>query len=622
VETTVRDAFVGRIVDGRYRIEARIARGGMATVYRATDLRLDRIVALKIMHATLAEDPGFVARFEREARSAAKLSHPHLVSVFDQGTDGPLVYLVMEYVAGRTVRDILREHGPLLPQRALAILDPVLEALAAAHRAGIVHRDVKPENVMISQEGAVKVTDFGLARAIATSSSTTTHGVLIGTVAYLSPEQVEGGYADTRSDVYGAGILLYELLTGEVPYAGETPLSVAYQHVHGVVPLPSTTRAGIPPELDELVAIATAREPDHRYVDAEEFLGAVRDISGRLPGFRGVVTSPTRAIELETQPIARPAGSSGGNRARRPGVAAARRPPKGRRRRGPTLLALLLLLAILIGVGAYLIGRHHSVAVPTVANLSMTAASAKLGEAGLKLDTSQTQFSDSVNSGLIISTDPPAGQSTPVGTTVRAIVSKGPQDAAVPNVAGQTTSAATGAISGTSLAVGSVSQVFDDHAPAGTVVRTDPAIGTQQRLGTTINLFVSRGPQPVKMPVVVGLSRNQATAALTAAGLGAAVTLQYSDTIPTGNVISATASAGQTVNHGTAIGLVVSKGPPPVKVPNVVDLHAADAVAQLQSLGLTVVVHHGTIALDRVLSQSVPAGTIVPKFTTIILDVV
>jgi beta-lactam-binding protein with PASTA domain len=327
-----------------------------------------------------------------------------------------------------------------------------------------------------------------------------------------------------------------------------------------------------------------------------------------------VATSPTRAIELETQPIARPAGSGGGNRARRP--------PKPRRRRGPVLLALLLLLAILIGVGAYLIGRHHSVAVPTVTNLSMAAASAKLGEAGLKLDASQTQFSDSITSGLIISTNPPAGQSAPVGTTVRAVVSKGPQNATVPNVAGQKTSAATGAISAASLAVGSVTQVFDDHAAVGTVVRTDPAIGTQQRLDTTINLFVSKGPQPVKMPVVVGLPRSQATAALTAAGLGSAVTLQYSDTIPTGNVISATASAGQTVNHGTAIGLVLSKGPPPVKVPNVVDLHAADAVAQLKSLGLTVVVHHGTIALDRVLSQSVPAGTIVPKFTTIILDVV
>ncbi|MEI7779967.1 MAG: Stk1 family PASTA domain-containing Ser/Thr kinase, partial [Actinomycetes bacterium] len=396
METTARDAFVGRIVDGRYRIEARLARGGMATVYRATDLRLDRVVALKIMHASLAEDPGFVARFEREARSAARLSHPHLVSVFDQGTDGSLVYLVMEYVTGRTVRDVLREHGPLLPQRALAILDPVLEALAAAHRAGIVHRDVKPENVMISDEGTIKVTDFGLARAIATSSSTTTHGVLIGTVAYLSPEQVEGGYADTRSDVYGAGILLFELLTGAVPFAGETPLSVAYQHVHGAVPAPSSLRANIVAEIDELVGVATARDPDERYADADDFLSALRDVSSQLPGSGVMAAAPTRAIEFDTQPLSvRPANV-------RAPAAASRR--KRKRRRGQVTLLLLVVLATVLGIGTYILGRHHSVAVPSVLSQSVSAATGTLRLAGLKLDAAQSDFSETYPAGQIMST--------------------------------------------------------------------------------------------------------------------------------------------------------------------------------------------------------------------------
>lgn len=586
----------------------------MATVYRATDLRLDRVVALKIMHASLAEDPGFVSRFEREARSAARLSDPHLVSVFDQGTDGPIVYLVMEFVSGRTVRAILREHGPLLPVRALALLEPVLEALAVAHRAGIVHRDVKPENVMISNEGAVKVTDFGLARAIANSSSTTTHGVLIGTVAYLSPEQVEGRYADTRADVYGAGILLYELLTGDVPFAGETPLSVAYQHVHGTVPAPSTLRPGIPPEVDELVIRATARDPADRYIDADDFLEHLRDVADRMPGYRALPTAmPTRPLEMETQRLDAPT--------REPRPAKPRRP---RRRRGPLVLLTLVLLAIVIGVGTYLIGSHHSVAVPSVTSLSVADAQTRMSQAGLKLDASQSAFSDTVAAGDIIQTDPPAGQAEPVGGTVRAIVSKGPQRFAVPALTGLSQSDATAALTSASLTVGNISQVYDDHIPAGDVVRSAPASGVPLQRSTAVDLFISKGPQPVQMPQVVGLSRIAAGTALTGAGLTATITLAYSDTIPRDQVISATVPAGTTVNHGSNVGLTVSKGPPPVRVPNVVGLSDSAAESALTAVGLKYTISEplGSIVLHSVRSQSIPANTMVPKFTNVIIYVV
>lgn len=269
-------------MDGRYRIVARLARGGMATVYEAVDTRLDRTVALKVMSPALAEDAEFVARFRREARAAAQLSHPHVVAVYDQGEADGVPYLAMEFVAGRTLRDVLRDYGALTPEQALTILDPMLEALAAAHDAGFVHRDVKPENILISDDGRVKVTDFGLARAV-TNVTSATQGMLIGTVAYLSPEHVERGDADARSDVYGAGICLFEMVAGQVPFAAENPLTVAYQHVNIDVPPASSLRPSIPPDVDAVIATATRRDPAARYPDCRSFLADVRRVRRSLP---------------------------------------------------------------------------------------------------------------------------------------------------------------------------------------------------------------------------------------------------------------------------------------------------------------------------------------------------
>ena len=282
MDTTLADPLVGRLLDGRYQVEALVALGGMATVYRAIDTRLDRRVALKVMHADLARDEDFVGRFIGEAKSAARLSHPNVVSVYDQGRDGPYPYLAMEYLPGRTLRDLLGERGWFPPREALAIMVPLLSGLAAAHTAGIVHRDVKPENVLIAPDGHLKVVDFGLARALSVSSQTRT-GVIIGTVAYLAPEQVTGTSADARTDVYAAGIVLFELLTGVKPHTGDGPLAVAYKHVNETVPAPSRFVQGIPPEVDRLVLQATSRDPRGRPADAADFLRLVYDVVRGLP---------------------------------------------------------------------------------------------------------------------------------------------------------------------------------------------------------------------------------------------------------------------------------------------------------------------------------------------------
>ncbi len=281
--SAVFDPLVGQLLDGRYRVESRIARGGMATVYEATDLRLDRAVAVKVMPDALADDETFTRRFVREARAAARLAHPNVVAVYDQGEDNGVVFLAMEYVAGRrTLRDLMRDEAPLPPRRALRLFEEILKAIAAAHESGIVHRDIKPENVLITPRGQVKVADFGLARAISAATATATGGVLMGTVSYLPPELVTDGIADTRSDVYALGVLLFELLTGSKPHAGDSPIEVAYKHVHDDVPAPSTVVRDVPPYLDAFVARATARDRGQRPADAQVLLRQLRRVRHAL----------------------------------------------------------------------------------------------------------------------------------------------------------------------------------------------------------------------------------------------------------------------------------------------------------------------------------------------------
>lgn len=627
METSGQNGLVGSIVDGRYQVLSLVARGGMATVYQATDLRLDRVVALKVMHAHLAHDQAFVARFQREAKSAARLTHGHVVAVYDQGESGGLVYLAMEYVPGRTLRDVLRQYGPLSPEQALVFLDPVLEALTAAHAAGFVHRDIKPENVLISDDGRVKVADFGLARALETSDHSVTQGMIIGTVAYLSPEQVEHGEADGRSDVYAAGILLFEMITGQVPHAGESPLSVAYQHVNSDVPAPSSIRSGIPADVDALVVTATRRDASVRYQNASDFLADVRQVRMILPPPRPFIDSQdTLVVDGSMQAKlaatgAPPLGSRNSTQPTRVPAPAVRY----RRSRTPWIVAGLVIAVLAAAFGGWYIaaGPGQSVATPNVVGQRAEQAAKALTSAQLLLSVAGEEYSETAPVGTIISTDPAPGDSARIDSTVTAVVSKGPERYDVPAVKGLPQARATDAITAANLAVGSISQAFDDKVDLGAVVSTSPRIGTSVKPGTTVDIVVSKGPQPVPVPDVVGLRLNGARAALADSGLKVDVTEKFSNSVADGVVISAKPKAGTVVNSGSRVSLVVSKGPPPVTVPNLIDMNKDRAVASLEALGLRAKVIQGAATpLDRVYSQDPPAGSRIPRGSTVTIRVI
>jgi serine/threonine-protein kinase len=632
----VNSGLVGSTVDGRYRISSQLARGGMATVYQALDLRLDRVVALKIMHPHLAHDQAFVARFQREARAAARLTHSHVVAVYDQGQDGDTVYLAMEYVPGRTLRDVLREYGPLTAEQALVLLDPVLEALGAAHAAGFVHRDIKPENVLISDDGRVKVADFGLARAMADDGHSVTQGVIIGTVAYLSPEQVERGDADGRSDVYAAGILLYEMITGSVPHAGDSPLSVAYQHVNSDVPPPSASGLPIPPDVDALVVTATRRDPALRYQNALDFLADVRRVRAGLPAPRPfiqardtLVVDATMAADLAARPQPAPATGRGDRPAAPASDPARTQPtqaPRYRRSRAPLLVGLLVLAVLASVLGGWYLaaGPGRTVTMPQISGGTVDQAQAALAalDADLTVSVAGEEFSETVPPQAIVSSDPGDGESVRVGSTVDVVVSKGPERYPVPPLKGLDQAAATDAITAAGLALGVVKQAFDDKVALGMVVSSSPKAGTAAKPGSTVDLIVSKGPRPVPVPAVVGKKAAAARAALVAAGLKVDASQKFSEKVADGVVISVKPVAGKVVDSGTTVALVVSKGPPPVTVPNLVDMPRDKAISRLRGLGLRVsVVESNFTPLDRVISQDPAAGTSIPKGSTVTIRI-
>ena len=622
-------SLIDQVVDGRYRVLSHLADGGMATVYIALDQRLDRQVALKVMRADLAKDESFVERFRREARSAAKLSHPNVVAVFDQGEDEGHVFLAMELVNGLTLRQVMHSEGPLTARAALDIIDPVLQALGAAHSAGLIHRDVKPENVILRDDGTVKVADFGLARAIATTTSTAQTGVLLGTVAYLSPEQVERGIADARSDVYAAGLLLFEMLTGSKAYIGDSPIHVAYQHVHSEVPLPSSRVATVPAGLDHIVARASARDPEERPRDANEMLAEVRRARqglsaaelDRQPGAAsGPGASPTIMISrTEVVPsAASPAGAEMGPTGRRwhvPGTG----PLRGRS--WPVLL-IALLLVVAAAALVFVAGPGAQTAVPKVVGSTSLVAQKALATAHLGTKVVRA-FNETVTAGLVLAGDPPAGSEVRRGSTVTLTVSKGPERHAVPQLIGLSQADAQQRVTDARLTVGTVSNAFSETVPQGQVIATSPPANTVVKAATPVSLVISQGRQPIQLADWTGQPVKQAVAALAQAKLKVDQSQQaWSDTVPKGSVISQSPTTG-TLFEGGLVTLVVSKGPELVLVPNVIGQQEKPATSILQALGFTVQVDRvfggmfGTVRL-----QSVDGGTQAPKGSTITLTVV
>jgi serine/threonine-protein kinase len=622
------------VLDGRYRVLSHIADGGMASVYLALDTRLDREVALKVMRSDLASDDTFVSRFRREARSAAQLSHPNVVAVFDQGEDDGSMFLAMEYVPGQTLRDVMRAEGTLTPRAALDIIEPVLQALAAAHRAGIIHRDVKPENVILREDGTVKVADFGLARAVTSHTVTSQTGMLLGTVAYLSPEQVERGIADARSDVYAAGLILFEMLTGTKAFTGDTPIHVAYQHVHGSVPAPSSRVDSVPTELDALVALSTARDPDQRPADAGAFLEQVRAAHGRLTpveldhrpqggsaegeGVSTVAVDQTAALPVPERALV-PAAAPGREVQRRRDRSGARPWPASWRW---AAAALGLLLVTAVAGWWFLAGPGSSTVVPTVVGRTFEQAESQLAAAHLGVKRVDA-FDESVAKGSVISADPGAGAEVARNTTVTVTVSQGPERYAVPNLVGRTTAEAEERLKESRLALGSSSEAFDEKVPAGQIVSTTPKAGTQLKRGAAVNVVVSKGRQPIQVTDFTGQPADQAVAALTDAGLTVDATKQeFSTDVPKGAVISQN-PAGGTLFRGDQVVLVVSKGPEMVKVPNVQGKQVPEARKILEDAGFKVKVENfmGGI-FGTVRSQSPGADADAPKGSVVTLVVV
>ncbi len=670
MDDTLADPLTGRLLDGRYAVTARIAHGGMATVYRATDTRLDREVALKVMHTELARDEEFVRRFIGEARSVARLSHQNVVGVFDQGADGPFLYLAMEYVPGRTLKQVLRDSGRFAPATALEIMTGVLDGLAAAHASGIVHRDIKPENVLVTADGRVKVADFGLARAQSAAGHTRA-GLLIGTVSYVPPEQVTGGTTGPGGDVYSAGVMLFELLTGRLPFTGDTPLSVAYQHVNTDIPAPSTLVPGIPPAVDQLVLTATSRDPARRPADAGEFLRAVRRVREDLAepsGFTGVMGAGVQGLaeapwlDLDTPAAtngwwarsgAMPAASghdtgprSAAPPPRQPGNAqfgagqfqgdgredshtlvvdredggryAGRRSQRGREPFlgrwlfGPRLLIVVVIIALGVGLGlgGWWVTSGRFVQVPSVSGDSLTQATAVLTADGFAVRQSRVH-SNTVASGSVTGTSP-AGR-VAKGSAITILVSSGPFTSVVPQVQNDTLAAAQAALQRVHLVT--TTQKVGSDAPAGTVIGTNPPAGTTWPQIKTVTILIAAGPQ---LPNFVG--ENQQTAQQWASQHG--VTLQpqpdNNSQQPAGTITNQEPAAGTPVQPGQTVVVQVSTGPQMVAVPNPIGLSVPQATQELQGAGFQVQVNrYGPF--NKVFDFS-PVGQ-APRGSTIILDV-
>jgi serine/threonine protein kinase/beta-lactam-binding protein with PASTA domain len=628
------DPMIGRMIDQRYRVRSRIARGGMATVYLATDVRLERRVAVKIMHGHLADDQAFRERFIQEARSAARLSHPNLVGVYDQGAEDDCVYIVMEYIPGITLRDLLHEHRALTPEQATDILRAVLAGLASAHRAGIVHRDLKPENVLLADDGRIKLGDFGLARA--TTANTATGAALLGTIAYLSPELVTRGAADSRSDIYALGIMLYEMLTGEQPYKGEQPMQIAYQHANDTVPAPSAARPGVPAELDDLVAWATARDPQDRPRDAREMLDHMAGVQQRETGqYRTAVLRPENATAIlpsggsgaaafgddvedasehdttvldrsgtQETPQRPRTGSRNAPGPRRTGAVAAALSPAGQRladksakrgKRGWIALVVVVVLA-LVGAGIaawYGPGPGGNVRIPAVAGKTVAQVRQTLESNGLRAAAATTSRPDlQVAAGLVTATQPPAEREVRKGTAIRIVVSSGPRMITLPAIVGQSVSTARAALDD-DFDLQDPKYQFSADVPADTVIAATGRNGSGPVDLTTVEQYPERGPITLTVslgavPDVAGKSVDDATATLEGVGLTlGSQTQQFSDSVPEGQVISAAPAADPAVK-GTAVDVVVSKGPVPITLPGVEGKTIDQAASTLQALGLKV----------------------------------
>ena len=537
--------LTGELIDGRYQLLRQVANGGMASIYEAIDTRLDRKVAVKIMHPHLAQDEAFVSRFIKEAKAAAALSHPNIVAVQDQGWNQsgvPAVFLVMELIEGHTLREYLNERGRFEIKDAINYLTPILSALAAAHALGIVHRDIKPENILISKEGRIKIADFGLARGeLIGSTMTAESSVILGSVSYLSPEQVQRGVADSRSDVYAAGIVAYEMLTGEKPFSADSPIQIAYMHVNEEIPPLRSKRKEIPQALDQLIASATAKNPDERPRTAGDFLERLQQIHIDLDPRKNqmdlgldlpvepIREKPRKKVK-EVAPVETTAPVVETTKEIRRKEEKRKRASKRVRRNRK----VALVLAVVLGVGGWwtLVGPGSRVVVPSVIGGSFDEAINVVSPLGLNAVVVENRFDEEIPKGKIIESVPAGGGKVDAGGTVNLIVSKGPERYSIPMVTGLTPEAAQLVIKKWPLLVGRVTEVFNSEIPKGFVISSSPATGTSVKRDTPVNLVVSKGIEQIALASYLGRSGEQALNELTEAGFNVEAGYAFNETVP------------------------------------------------------------------------------------------
>ncbi len=640
--------LTGELIDGRYQLIRQMAAGGMATIYEAIDTRLDRKVAVKVMHPHLAQDEQFVERFIREAKASAALSHPNIVSVQDQGWNqhgSPAVFLVMELVEGHTLREYLNEQGALSIEAGIKFLLPVLSALAAAHKMGIVHRDIKPDNILISKEGRIKIADFGLAKGpLLGTTMTAESSIVLGSVSYLSPEQVQRGIADARSDVYSAGITAFEIFTGEKPFAGDEPIQIAYMHVNERVPLMSTKRSGIPPELDQLIYRATNSDPDARPRDGGEFHQVLTSIAQALDPnqkqmsleldipiapMRPASKKPSRRerarVEKEkTVAIKKTENTSENTRADGKETTAQLRKKKKLSKRVRRNRYIAAVLAIALGVfGWYvLVGPGSKVVVPSIVGATEKEATNALTPLGLTLVITEKRFDEEISNGQIIESDPAGGGKVDAGGAVKAIISKGPERYVIPALVGLTPEAAVNLLAKYPVKVGELKEVYNDKTPKGFVISSSPATGEKVKRDATIDLLISKGVETLDVASYVGKSADQALNELTDAGFSVESVDQFSENVLAGAVISQVPSGGAPLAKGAKITLTISKGSQYVFIPNVFSLTEAKARAALTDLELKVIVKKiGAKKVKAVTNIAPKVGTKVKRGSTVTITV-
>jgi serine/threonine-protein kinase len=642
----VPDAVIGSFVDHRYKVLSRLGSGGMADVYLAEDEQLGRKIALKLLHRRFAEDPGFVERFRREAQAAAGLQHPNVVGVYDRGGYDGTYYIAMEYVPGRTLKQVIREQAPLDPVRAIDITIQVLKAARFAHRHGVIHRDLKPQNVMVDESDQAKVTDFGIARAGASDMTET--GSILGTAQYLSPEQAQGHAVSASSDLYSIAVVLYEMLTGRVPFDGDQAVTIAIKHVSEAPTAPTVVNPNLPVELEQVVMWALNKNPADRPADADQFIAALEHAKAAIVS--GETGQRTSAMAALAAPAAVGAAAAGGIAAPTDAAAAAGAVPAGaedaaavdgggpppgepetpRRRRGRNWLWALVAAVVLAGIafGIYELTRPAQVVVPPVVGEQFDVAKTQLLNKGFQVHELST--SSNHPPGYVFAQNPVGGAKSDKGSTVTLTVSTGPGNTSVPAVEGQPLDAAQRAIQQAHLKVGQVQQQSSGQVPSGNVISTSPTAGQTVPINTAVEIFVSSGKPSVNVPDVVGQPEGSARAALQAAGFRVATGSPESDpTVPAGSVKSEDPAGGTQAASGSTVTLVISTGPPKTTptatVPDVKHQQAGAATSALQAAGFNVSQTTKPVtdaSKDGIVqSESPGAGSSAPKGSTVTIVV-